>query len=244
LSLEIHIPYSIIKAYGRIDLKQGNTMTIKSNTFITAHAAALIVLMVVLPSAIWAGPGAVIDSLKGTLDKIIEVLNNQSLKAPDKADERRLILSQLIRERFDEEEFTRRALGSHWGKRSKEEKREFIQVFSDLLERTYLDKIDAYLAKAGSFSGKNILYLNETAKGSYVVVSTKILTSDNTEIPVLYLFRNNQGDWLVCDVAIEGVSIAKNYRAQFNEILAHSSFDELVVKLKSKEQAGITDQKE
>ena len=93
-----------------------------------------------------------------------------------------------------------------------------------------------------SFSEKNILYLNETVKGSYVVVATKIITNEDTEIPVLYLFKNKQGNWLVCDVAIEGVSIAKNYRAQFNEILANSSFKELIAKLKSKQQTELTGQ--
>lgn len=212
-------------------------MTTKHNIPLVAHAAVLVVLVACFSSAIWAEPGPVIDSLKGTLDKVIEVLNDQSLKAPAKAEERHTILSQLIRERFDEEEFSRRALGVHWKKLSKQEKQEFMEVFSGLIERTYLDKIDAYLAKAGTFAKKNILYLNETAKGSYVVVSTKILTNEGTEeISVLYLFHKKQGSWLVCDVAIEGVSIAKNYRAQFNEIIANSSFKELLVKLKSKEK--------
>jgi len=226
-----------------MDLKQGNTMTIKRDTNIAAHAVVLGVLMVFLSSAIWAGPQPVTDSLKATLDQIIEVLNNPSLRTPGKENERRNILIKLVKERFDEEEFAMRALGAHWGERTNEEKQEFIEVFSDLLQGTYLDKIDAYLAKAGSFSSKNIRYLNETAKGSYVVVSTKILTSDDTEIPVLYLFKSKQGNWLVCDVAIEGVSIAKNYRAQFNEILAKSSFKELIAKLKSKQQTKITEQK-
>jgi phospholipid transport system substrate-binding protein len=208
----------------------------KRNIGITGPVGVLVVLVVFLSSALWAAPGPVIDSLKETLDKVIEVLNDRSLKTPGKSGERRAILSQLIRGRFDEEEFSKRALGAHWLKRSEQEKQEFIEVFSGLLERTYLDKIDAYLAKAESFSGKNILYLNETAKGSYVVVSTKLITSEDTEIPVLYLFKKKQGEWLVCDVAIEGVSIAKNYRAQFNEILANSSFKELLAKLKSKEK--------
>jgi phospholipid transport system substrate-binding protein len=217
-------------------------MTFKRYTFIVFHAAVLVVMMAFLSSAIWAGPGPVIDSLKATLDKIVEVLNDPSLRTPDKKNERRSILIKLVRERFDEEEFARRALGAYWGERTKEEKQEFIEAFSELLESTYLDKIDAYLAKSGSFSEKNIRYLNETAKGNYVVVSTKILTSDNTEIPVLYLFKNKQGNWLVCDVAIEGVSIAKNYRAQFSEILANSSFKELLIKLKSKQQITSTEQ--
>jgi len=192
---------------------------IKWDKFVNAHAIMLLVLMVLLSSSTWAGPGPATDYLRETLDQIIEVFNDPSLKTPDKA------------------------LGAHWRKRTKEEKQEFVKFFSDLLERTYLDKIDAYLAKAGSFSGKNILYLNETVKGRYVVVATKIITSENTEIPALYLFKNKQGNWLVCDVAIEGVSIAKNYRAQFNEILANSSFKELIAKLKSKQQTEITGQK-
>ena len=211
-------------------------MTIKWEKLLNARAVILFLLAVSLSSVALAGPQTVTDSIKGTLDKIIEVLNDRSLKAPDRESERRSILSKLVKERFDEEEFSRRALGAVWRERSNEEKKEFIDVFSGLLERTYLDKIDAYLAKAGSFSGNNIRYLNEKAKGKYVIVTTKIITSGNAEIPVLYLFKKNQGDWLVCDVAIEGVSIAKNYRAQFKEILANSSFAELITKLKSKKE--------
>jgi len=199
--------------------------------------------MVVLPSHAWADLGKVTDCIKGTLNKIINALNDPSLKAPDKKDERKNILMKLIEERFDEREFARRALGSHWKGRTEEERKEFVDVFSGLLKRTYLDKIDDYLVKAGNFSEKNIRYLKETVKGKYVIVSTKILTSDNAEIPVLYLFKNKQGNWLVCDVAIEGVSIAKNYRAQFKEILAGSSFAELITKIKAKEIKEVTEQK-
>ena len=218
-------------------------MTIKWDKFINAHAVVLFVLMVLLSSAAWAGPGPVTDSLKGTLDQIIEVLNDPSLKTPGNENERREILLKLVKERFDEEEFSRRALGAHWQKRTKEEKQEFVEIFSDLLERTYLKKIDDYLAKAGSFSSKNILYLNETVKGHYVVIETTVITNKDTKIPIHYLFKNKQGNWLAIDIAIEGVSLVKNYRAQFKEILAGSSFKELIAKLKSKQQIEITGQK-
>jgi len=215
-------------------------MTIKWDKFINAHAVLLLVLMVLLSSAAWAGPAT--DCLKGTLDQIIEVLKDPSLKAPDKKNERRNILLKLIKERFDEAAFARRALGVHWKKRTKEEKQEFVEIFSDLLERTYLKKIDDYLAKAGNFSEKNILYLNETVKGRYVVVETKVITNKDTKIPILYLFKNKQGNWLAVDIAIEGVSLVKNYRAQFKEILSRSSFKELIAKLKSKQQKESTEQ--
>ena len=219
-------------------------MTKKGTTFFTICLIVLFALMVMLPAHTWADLGKVTESLKGTLNKIINVLNDPALKAPDKKDERKDILMKLIKERFDEQEFARRALGSHWQERTEEEKKEFVETFSGLLERTYLDKIDSYLAKAGTFSEKNVRYLKETTKGKYVILSTQIITSDNAEIPVLYLFKNKQGNWLACDVAIEGVSIAKNYRAQFKEILANSSFAVLIDKLKSKEQMGVTKQKE
>jgi phospholipid transport system substrate-binding protein len=218
-------------------------MTIKWNKCINTQVVVLFVAMVSLTSFVWATPGPVTNSLKGTLDKIIDVLNDPSLKTPGKENERKNALLKLIKERFDEEAFARRALGVHWKKRTKEEKHEFVEIFSDLLERTYLKKIDDYLTKAGNFSGKNIVYLNETVKGKYVIVSTKILTSDNAEIPILYLFTNKQGNWLAVDIAIEGVSLVKNYRAQFEEILANSSFSELITKLKSKKQQEITEKK-
>ena len=219
-------------------------MTIKRNKFFHIHAMAVFVLMVSLASFVWAAPGPVTDSLKGTLDKIIDVLNDPSLKTPVKENERKNTLLKLVKERFDEEAFARRALGVHWKKRTKEEKQEFVEIFSDLLERTYLKKIDDYLAKAGNFSGKNIAYLNETVKGRYVIVKTKVIVNDETQIPVLYLFTNKQGNWLAVDIAIEGVSLVKNYRAQFIEILASSSFAELITKLKSKQQKETTEKKE
>jgi len=218
-------------------------MTIKWDKFINAHAVVLFVVMVSLSSFVWASPGPVTDSLKGTLDKIIDVLNDPSLKAPDKKNERKNILLKLVKERFDEEAFARRALGARWKKRTNEERKEFVEIFSDLLERTYLDKIDAYLAKAGIFSGKNIRYLNETVKGRYVIVKTEVIINKDTQIPVLYLFKNKQGNWLAVDIAIEGVSLVKNYRAQFKEILANSPFAQLITKLKSKQQKKIAEKK-
>jgi len=221
------------------------SMTIKLDKFFNVHAVVLFVLIVFISSVAWAGP--VTDHLKGTIDKIIKVLNDPSLKTPDKKNERKDILLKLVKERFDEEEFSRKALGVHWRERTEEEKQEFVKLFSDLLERTYFEKIDGYVVKIESFSGKNIHYLKETIKGRYAVVETMVIIDKDTEIPVHYLIINNiinkQDNWLVCDVSIEGVSLVKNYRAQFNEILARSSFKELIARLKSKQQIETTVQK-
>jgi phospholipid transport system substrate-binding protein len=156
---------------------------------------------------------------------------------PDKKDEKRVILHKLVEERFDEQEIARRALGAHWRKRTKEEKQEFVRIFNDLLKRTYFEKIEAYLTKADCFSRKNIIYLDETVHGLYAVVETNVKSSEDREIRIDYQLKNKQGNWFVCDIAIEGVSIVKNYRAQFSEILARSSFGELIAELKSKQES-------
>ncbi|MBN2466949.1 MAG: ABC transporter substrate-binding protein [Deltaproteobacteria bacterium] len=193
-----------------------------------------LVLLVSFYALAWAGPAT--DSLRMTLDRIIEVLNNPSLISPDKKNERREILHNLLKERFDGDEIARRALGRHWGNRTDEQREEFIRLFNDLLERTYFEKIDTYLEKTKGFSGENITYLAEKVNERYTIVETTVLVDKETEIPVHYLLRFKNDNWFVCDIAIEGVSIVKNYRVQFAEILNRSSFEDLLAQLKNKEQ--------
>ena len=207
----------------------------KGNKFVICNLIVLLLLVFLYYTA-QAETGPVTDQLKETLDQVIKVLKDPSLKTPGKEDERRDILLKLIKKRIDEEAFAIKALGAHWEKRTEEEKKEFVKIFSDLLERTYLNKIDDYLEKAENFSEKNILYINETVRGDFVIIETKIVINKDSQIPVHYLFKNKKGNWLAIDIAIEGVSLVKNYRAQFNEILAQSSFDELIARLKSKQQ--------
>ncbi len=216
-------------------------MTERWDKFLGVHPVVIFVMMVLLSSAAWAGPAT--DDLRGTLDRIIEVFNDPSLKTPGKENQRRVILHKLARERFDEEEIARRALGAHWQKRTKEEKEEFVRIFSNLLERVYIEKIDGYLAKADTFSRANVLYPSETVRGRYAVVETILKSGKAREFSVHYLLKNKQDNWFVCDIAIEGVSIVKNYRAQFSEILTRSSFKELIAKLKSKQESETTAKK-
>jgi len=217
-----------------MNLRSKETITMQWKRFLNARSVAIFVTMMFICSAAWGG--AITDQLKGSIDQIIEVLNDSSLRTPEKYNKRVDILGKLVREMLDETEIAKRALGKHWKQRTKEEKQEFIKVFSKLLEQTYFNKIDTYLEKSGSFSAENIVYLNEKVGERYAVIETKVKIDNDAEIPVHYRLKNQNCCWLVCDIAIEGVSIVKNYRVQFYEILANSSFEELIQKLKSKEQ--------
>ncbi len=167
--------------------------------------------------------------MKQTVDSIIDVLKNQELKKPDKADERRAEIRKLVGERFDFEEMAKRSLALHWRKRTPEEKKEFVKLFSYLLERSYINKIESY-------TDEKILYTAENIEGEYAVVKTKIITGRNVEVPIDYKLLKKNGNWEVYDVVIEGVSLVNNYRIQFNSIIRKDSYEELVMRMKNKQE--------
>ena len=187
------------------------------------------VLMMVLALS-WAFPvwaGVPTDTVKETTDKIIAIVGDPALKDPAKEAQRRERIRKTVDELCDWEEMSRRSLGRHWAKRSEQEKKEFLHLFGQLLERTYIDKVEGY-------SGEKVNYVGERIDGEYAEVDVKVLTKTNTEIPVLYKLRSRDQKWWVYDIVIEGVSLVNNYRTQFSDILAKSSFDGLVKKLKEK----------
>ena len=173
----------------------------------------------------WAGEPT--QQIKQTTDKILSILSNPSLKGPAQAEERKKVIGQTVDERFDWEEMSRRSLARHWAERTPEEKKEFLGLFRDLLERTYLDKVDDY-------SGEAVTYEGDTIDGNYASVKLKIVTSKGKEIPVEYRVMKKQTHWFVYDITIEGVSLVNNYRSQFNSILSKSPYSELLKKLKDK----------
>ena len=195
-------------------------------------AVLLFLILACYSSFVYAGE--VTERIRTTLDKIINTLNDPELKKDEMTDQRKNSLHQILKETFDEEEFARRSLKGHWGKLSEAEKKEFASVFIDLLETMYFEKIDAYIKEAENFSSANISYINEEIRGRFAQVKTKINIGNNGGVPVDYRMINKNEKWVVCDLVIEGVSIVKNYRAQFNEVLVNSSFNDLLLKLKAK----------
>jgi len=167
--------------------------------------------------------------MKQTIDEVIGILKNEELKKPDKVTDRRAELRRVIGKRFDYEEMSRRSLALHWKKISAKERQEFIPLFSDLLERSYINKIESY-------TDEQILYTDETLDDGYAVVKTKIITKRNVEVPIEYRLLEKNDQWLVYDVVIEGVSLINNYRNQFNKIIRQSSYQELIHKMRDKQE--------
>ena len=189
-------------------------------------------LLVLAASRTWAGPPT--DELKARIDRVIRVLEEPELKKESK--ERRVAVRKIANEIFDFGETAKRSLARHWPPRTPTEREEFVALFADLLERSYISKIELY-------GGEKIAYVGEAIDGDQATVRTKLVTKGGTEIPADYRMLKQGDNWLVFDVSIEGVSLIANYRAQFNKIITTSSYQELVKRMKTKQSEFLQDQK-
>jgi phospholipid transport system substrate-binding protein len=184
-------------------------------------------LLFILSIAVSSWAVEPMEAIKQTTDKVLSIAANPALKPPSKTTEREKLIRQAVDERFDWEEMARRALATHWAKRTPQERKEFVPLFSDLLERTYMKKVEDY-------SGEKVLYEGETKDGDYATAKVKIVTKKNQDIPVEYRLKKEGDNWLVYDVSISGVSLVNNYRTQFNSIISQSSYENLVKRLREK----------
>ena len=173
----------------------------------------------------WASP--VQDQLKLSIDQIIEVLKDPSLKGEENTVRRREALRSIIDERFSFIAMSQRSLAKHWKKISEKEKAQFVQLFGKLLENTYVSKIESY-------TNEKVEYVKELMDETKGTIYTKVVT-ESIEIPIDYrMYKTDDGKWMVYDLVIEGVSLVANYRSQFDQILQKGSYEKLVEDLKKK----------
>ena len=194
---------------------------------------ALVLALAVAGLALAASParaGAPLEQLRLQVDRVLKVLDDAELKKADRAKDRRVTVRKIANEIFDFTETAKRSLGRHWLGRTPAEQAEFVQVFTDLLERSYISKVELY-------GGEKMQYVSDAIEnGDQAKVQTKLMTKQGGEIPIEYRMHKKGERWLVYDVVIEGVSLVSNYRTQFNKIIQTSSFQELVKKMKSKQE--------
>ena len=196
-----------------------------------ALVAVLLLAVVAVDGEAWAGPPT--DHLRAQMDRVIKVLEDPELKREGRQVERRAAIRRVANDIFDFTETTRRSLGQHWHARTAPEREELVRLYADLLERSYIGKIELY-------NGERILFVGDTIDRGQATVRTRLVTKSGTEIPVDYRMHRVAGDrWLTYDVAIEGVSMVANYRAQFNKIIQTSGYQALVSKLTAKREEGV-----
>jgi len=199
---------------------------------VTAIVGLLAIAFVVSP----ARAGAPTDQLRAQIERVLKVLDDPALKKDGKHKDRRTAVRKIADEVFDFAETAKRSLARHWQPRTPAEREEFVQLFADLLERSYISRIELY-------GGENIGYAGDVIQGDLATVRTKLTTKQGTEIPIDYRMLQKNGRWMVYDVIIEGVSLVANYRTQFNKIIQTSSYKELVKKMKTKQEEFLEEEK-
>lgn len=165
--------------------------------------------------------------LKATVDRVLQIIQDPAFKGEAKIAQRHAVLMKTAEEIYDFPEMARRAMGPHWRSLTEPQRTEFAQLFGELVERSYIGKIEQY-------KGEPIRYTGAQVQPDTATVSTRIVTKNGTEVPIDYRMFPRGDRWFIYDVSIEGVSLVNNYRTQFNSIMQTSSYTELVRKINSR----------
>ncbi|MDH3392404.1 MAG: ABC transporter substrate-binding protein [Desulfobulbaceae bacterium] len=168
-----------------------------------------------------------IDQMKGSVDAILRIVRDHKpeLNGELAASFRQQIID-LVYDRFDFRAMSQLALARNWKTISAPEQDHFVFLFAKLLENTYYDRINSY-------SGEEVIFKEQQKKDDKAMVSS-VVVKNNTETPVVYKLRNKNDKWLVYDVIIEGVSLVRNYRTQFDSIIEKEKYPGLVKRLEDK----------
>ncbi|MGB9716502.1 MAG: MlaC/ttg2D family ABC transporter substrate-binding protein [Thermodesulfovibrionales bacterium] len=185
----------------------------------------ILVLLLVIPFSAYAGEP--LETVKGNINKVLDVLKDPSLKGEEGKNAKKAKIRSISEKMFDYTELSRRTLGPNWNKFNNKQQKEFIELYKRILEDAYADKIITYTDEKVLFSKENILS-EKTCEVQTTVVTKK------ADIPIFYRVIKKEDGWKVYDVVIEGVSLVNNYRTQFREILSNKTPDELLDVLRKK----------
>jgi phospholipid transport system substrate-binding protein len=180
-----------------------------------------------LSAAHGAAAGPPTDQLREGVDRVVKILKDPELAGDKKADERRAAIGKVADELFDFGETAKRSLGQHWTPRTRAEREEFVRLFTELIQRTYISKVDQY--------GSEMTFRGDTVDGDHAVARTTVLLGKGGSISLDYVMHHAKDRWQVYDLNVDGISLVANYRAQFNKIIRTSSYEALVATLKSRQ---------
>jgi phospholipid transport system substrate-binding protein len=189
-----------------------------------------------LLSAVWlsalglATAGEPTDLVRQITDQVLKILEDPQFQAPNRHAERQERLHKIAEQVFDWQEMARRALAVYWRERTPQEQQEFVRLFRDLVEGTYINRLESAIQEK-----REIQYVGEQMDGSRATVKTNVVTRRNQQVPIEYRLQKADGRWLIYDVLVEGISLVNNYRSQFNRIITSSSYNDLVQKMKNRQ---------
>jgi phospholipid transport system substrate-binding protein len=173
------------------------------------------------------------ERMRQILNAVAAVLKDPSLRAPNKQAEQQQRVRQIIFDTFDFEEMSKLALGPSWDRLTPQQRTEFVSLFGDVFERSYNNLVLRVLANRQSTYGTESI-----AQDRAVVPTTLVDQKTNGQLPIEYRLIHQDQRWAVYDVIVDGVSLALNYQAQFDQIIRSASYDTLLQRIKRKVEEG------
>lgn len=193
----------------------------------------VLLALIVLFGLAWvhgASAGPPTDQLRDGVQRVVKILRDPELAGDAKAAERSAAVNKVADEIFDFGETAKRALGQHWAQRTSAEREEFVRLFTELLQRTYLAKVDRY--------NSEMTFDDDAVDGHQAVVRTTLLIGNGSGMSLDYWMHLSRDRWQVYDLSVNGISLVASYRSQFNKIVRTDSYEGLVARLKSR-QVGV-----
>ena len=178
-------------------------------------------LVLALFNGAWALPQPQ-EQVETMINSVLDVLQQTELSSV----ERKELVSGRVQRFLNVTSMSQRTLGSYWQGATEEQRQRFAGLFVKVLEGTYLNRI-------GDYSGGEVQYLKQRVKGNKAIIDTKIVTEDLV-VPVQYKMIFDNDSWQVFDVVIEGVSLIRNYRASYGEIIRKDGYDGLFALMEQK----------
>ncbi len=191
----------------------------------TVVLGATVLSLVVGVGSMPAAGGGPLEQLQQSMDQVLEILQDEELKSPERKEERRKRVILVVNEMFDFREMARSSLGQSWNSLSPAEQEKFVGLFTSLVEERYIGKIDSY-------TDQKVVFTKELVKGDRAMIYTSIVDKD-LDIPIVYRLQKENDRWLAVDLKIENVSLVVNYRRDFDVIMRKEKFAGLVEKINS-----------
>jgi len=188
---------------------------------------AILSMLIVLVLSVPVYAGIPLTTAQGAVNRVLDVLRDPKLKNPAAKEIKKEKLRIIYKDMFDEIEFSRRTLARNWNKFTPAQRAEFVNLFEQVLEKAYIDKILAYSNEKVNFYKETMISENQAEIQSRIVTSSK-------EIPINYRMIRKGSKWKTYDVVVENVSLVQNYRTQFNDILASNTPEQLLEILRKK----------
>ena len=212
-----------------------------TQNFMRHMAAAMVLLTLIIMSAyVFAiddrTPEQIVDETSTTVLNTINE-DNEKLRADP------TLINDLINDTvipiIDLDSMGKLILGKYWKQATEEQRASFIAEFKDMLIRTYAKSLVDY-----GHAKINVLPNREKKQGKYYTVQSELdVGSGKAPLQVAYIFRKNkEAEWKVFDLAVDGLSLVKNFRTSFSQEIKETSLDALIARLANTNKSGETDE--